>query len=59
MPKTRPEFWQRKFHDNIERDARNIMQLSDQGWKSLIIWSCEIGDTETLMVKLRYFLDES
>lgn len=59
MPKTRPEFWQRKFHNNIERDAQKIAQLSHQGWESLVIWSCEVGDTETLMVKLRDFLNVS
>lgn len=55
-PKTRPEFWQRKFRDNIERDTRKIVQLSEQGWEALVVWSCEVGDTEMLMVKLQDFL---
>lgn len=41
MPKTRPEFWQRKFQGNVERDYRTCEQLERLGWRTLIIWECE------------------
>ncbi len=40
-PKTRPEFWKKKFGGNIRRDRTNINLLRKQGWKVLIIWECE------------------
>lgn len=44
MPKTRPEFWQRKFRGNVERDRRNCEQLARLGWRTLVIWECEAED---------------
>ena len=41
-PKTRKEFWNKKFNDNILRDKKNLEILSSLGWKIIIIWECEI-----------------
>ena len=41
-PKTRQEFWNKKFNDNILRDKKNLEILSSLGWKIIIIWECEI-----------------
>jgi DNA mismatch endonuclease, patch repair protein len=43
-PKSRPEFWLRKFHENIERDARNMGDLFEMGWLVHVVWECEITD---------------
>lgn len=51
-PKTRVEFWQRKFDRNMERDAANIICLQANGWRVLVIWECEIKDTKKLKVRL-------
>lgn len=48
MPKTRPEFWQRKFQGNVERDRRNCEQLARLGWRTLVIWECEAEDPARL-----------
>jgi DNA mismatch endonuclease, patch repair protein len=48
MPKTRPEFWQRKFEGNVERDHRNCEDLARLGWRTLIIWECEAEDPARL-----------
>lgn len=53
MPKTRPEFWQRKFDGNVARDARNCAELERLGWRALIIWECEAEDPERLGYILR------
>lgn len=39
-PKTREEFWQNKFLQNVLRDEKNILRLLESGWKVLIIWEC-------------------
>lgn len=42
VPKTNSEFWQAKFQRNIERDEANCHALESLGWKTLILWECEI-----------------
>lgn len=41
-PKTRPEFWEKKFLDNLDRDSRNRKEVSAAGWQVIIVWGCEI-----------------
>ena len=42
MPKSRVEFWQKKFEANIKRDDVVRMELQDKGIKCLIVWECTI-----------------
>lgn len=42
MPKSRVEFWEKKFSDNLRRDATVRKQLQDQGIRQLIVWECTI-----------------
>jgi DNA mismatch endonuclease (patch repair protein) len=42
MPKTRTEFWEKKFGQNVENDAKHKQQLEEIGFKVIIIWECEI-----------------
>ena len=39
-PKSRVEFWNRKFENNIARDKVVREQLQEQGIRSLVIWEC-------------------
>jgi DNA mismatch endonuclease, patch repair protein len=43
-PTTNREFWDEKLNKNLFRDKRNIEELNNKGWKSLIVWSCEVKD---------------
>ena len=47
-PKTRVEFWNKKFKDNIERDIKNLEKLKSLGWESKIIWECETKNIDKL-----------
>ena len=42
IPKSRDEYWNKKFADNIERDERIKNKLRDKGVKCLIVWECTI-----------------
>ena len=42
MPKSRVEFWQKKFEANIKRDDAVRMKLLDKGVKCLIVWECTV-----------------
>lgn len=42
MPKSRVEFWQRKFEANMKRDYAVRTELRDRGVKCLIVWECTV-----------------
>lgn len=42
MPKSNANFWANKFSENVRRDAKAVETLSQQGWKVLIVWECEL-----------------
>jgi DNA mismatch endonuclease, patch repair protein len=53
MPKSRVEFWSRKFEKNIERDKNNISLLKKKGWLPIIVWECRIKkDSGTTLMKI-------
>lgn len=39
-PKSREEFWNKKFSENVARDLRNIKALKKAGWRVAILWEC-------------------
>lgn len=47
-PKSRVEFWQRKFQQNVERDRRVQRELRRLGWKVIVVWECETANLLTL-----------
>jgi DNA mismatch endonuclease (patch repair protein) len=55
-PKSRREFWEQKFDQNIARDKRIKTALDELGWKTLIIWECETRDQDQLETLLRRHL---
>jgi DNA mismatch endonuclease (patch repair protein) len=59
MPKTRADFWQRKFDSNRERDARVAAQLESLGWRCEVIWECETADGEALRDGLQKRLESA
>ncbi len=51
-PKTRADFWAKKFEQNKERDQRQQMQLRELGWSVMVVWECELQDMASLMERL-------
>lgn len=41
-PKNNAEFWKEKITRNIQRDKHNRELLSDQGWRIIEVWECEL-----------------
>ena len=56
VPATNANFWETKFNGNIERDKRNLSDLEHLGWKTLVVWECEIKDPTHLQARLQSFL---
>lgn len=55
-PKSRVHFWQDKFAATQERDARNLIELENLGWKALVIWECELDDETQIRRRVTKFL---
>lgn len=55
-PTTNTGFWEKKLNKNLERDKKNLAALKSLGWEVLIVWTCEVKDTEALKQTLSKFL---
>lgn len=47
-PKSRVDFWQKKFTRNVERHAEVQAELESQGWRVVVVWECETKNQATL-----------
>lgn len=54
IPKTNTEFWEKKFNDNVKRDANNIKTLKKLGYKVIVVWECQIKNNIDREVKRVY-----
>ena len=60
VPKTRTEFWLRKFDQNIKNDQIKQEKLKELGWRVIVIWECELKkDFQGTMDKLELFIKSS
>ena len=55
-PTSNLDFWNRKLDRNVERDRKNISDLTKAGWSVLIVWECEIKTREPLTSRIKEFL---
>ena len=54
-PSSNQAFWQRKFEDNVARDARNTAALRRLGWRVFTVWECRTSPRalDALVRKIR------
>jgi DNA mismatch endonuclease (patch repair protein) len=52
-PKSRTEFWAKKFEGNVARDEKVRVELVKAGWRVCVIWECETKDLALLGRRLR------
>jgi len=55
-PKTNAVYWRSKIKRNKVRDAEHMAELKASGWRSLVIWECEIKQLEKVKSKIARFL---
>lgn len=51
-PKSRVDFWENKFRENVERDTKARAALEALGWRVLVVWECEVTDRGALVRRL-------
>ena len=59
IPKTHRDYWKAKIERNFNRDQSNQAILIQTGWRILIIWECELKNTDITKEKIRKFLETS
>jgi DNA mismatch endonuclease, patch repair protein len=47
IPKSRAEWWLEKLDGNVMRDKKALGNLKALGWKTIVIWECEL-EKETM-----------
>jgi DNA mismatch endonuclease (patch repair protein) len=56
VPKSRTEFWLKKFADNVARDQAVLEGLANDGWEALVVWECELRDEVAVRARIAAFL---
>ncbi|WP_458391732.1 very short patch repair endonuclease [Rhizobium laguerreae] len=56
MPKSRLDFWSKKFQANVKRDQEAIDLLQSVGWRVLVLWECETKDDRVTEKAIHQFL---
>ena len=56
-PKANAAYWQAKIARNRARDGATLKALKQAGWRSLVVWECEMKDDARLRRRLLAFLD--
>ena len=47
-PTSNTVFWNKKFKQNIARDKKNESALNALGWRVVVVWECQLHNSETL-----------
>jgi DNA mismatch endonuclease (patch repair protein) len=56
QPRSNQSYWQAKIARNRARDAVNIVSLRRLGWKSLVLWECELVRMDFITRRIKAFL---
>lgn len=55
-PKSNLAYWRKKLDRNVKRDRSNLGKLRRLGWRSAVVWECEIARRHSLESRLTRFL---
>jgi len=57
IPNSREDYWRPKLVGNKNRDVENRRHLRRLGWRSLVIWECELAARKKIERKVQRFLE--
>lgn len=57
-PSTNKNFWNAKIEKNRLRDQKAQQELSQMGWKVIVIWECELRNKESFEFSLKKLIYE-
>lgn len=56
-PKSKLDFWRPKLEQNHRRDLLIKRKLANLGWRLLVVWECQLRNTDELSNRIREFLE--
>lgn len=56
VPSSRAEYWEPKLQRNKQRDSATVDALRAIGWKSLVIWECELKNAAAVVRRAKRYL---
>ena len=56
-PTSNTEYWIPKIEHNAERDQLNYNELSEMGWKVIVVWECQLKKKVVEMTLNKLVLD--
>ena len=56
VPKDNRDYWIAKIARNRARDEETLARLAGEGWKTMVVWECELKDEAALEARLRALL---
>ncbi len=56
VPKDNRAYWVAKIARNKARDEETLARLAREGWRTLVVWECDIKDEAALEARLRALL---
>lgn len=56
-PASNTAYWKAKLSKNMLRDRKNCAALKRLGWRVMVIWECQIGNSSRLRSRIERFLE--
>jgi DNA mismatch endonuclease (patch repair protein) len=57
LPNSKRDYWGPKIAANRARDERQYTQLKLAGWRTMVVWQCELRKLGKVVARMRRFLD--
>lgn len=57
-PRDNAPYWRQKLARNVQRDKENLKALRAQGWRTVVVWACEIRKLGRLRRKFQALLNK-
>ena len=58
VPKQNNDYWVQKIFRNKTGDQLNLDALAAKGWRSIVIWECELKKLDDVRSRLAAFLEK-
>ena len=58
-PRRNRAFWKDKFRANVERDRRAVRQLHKLGYRTIVVWECQVEHQDRVSRRLARWFDST
>ena len=58
-PKNHRKFWAEKFARNVANDRKHLGQLRHLGWKTIVVWECQLKKPERALARIEKTLKKA